>query len=129
MTVAGMRSTPSEDGRSYAHRPKDLGVSRVAFAAHRHKEKQILERAIAQLSASVPKSLPELIGLGRTITRRADDILALFAPTPNGRAEAINGCLECLRSTALGLTNYITRGLLESRGFRLLQHPRARLAT
>jgi hypothetical protein len=50
-------------------------------------------------------------------------VLAYFdrPGTPNGPAEAINGRLEHLRGTALGfrnLTNYITRSLLDTGGFR-----------
>lgn len=41
--------------------------------------------------------------------------------TSNGTTEAIKGCLEHLRGTALGfrnLANYITRALLDTGGFR-----------
>ncbi|MBR7560415.1 transposase, partial [Mycobacterium tuberculosis] len=79
-------------------------------------------------SAGVPKDLPELITLGRTIKRRAADILAFFdrPGTSNGPSEAINGRLEHLRGSALGfrnLTHYIARSLLETGGFRPLLHP------
>jgi len=46
--------------------------------------------------------------------------------TSNGPTEAINGRLEHLRGTALGfrnLTNYITRCLLDTGGFRPRLHP------
>jgi len=46
--------------------------------------------------------------------------------TSNGPTEAINGRLEHLRGTALGfrnLTNYITRSLLDTGGFRPRLHP------
>jgi len=106
-----------------------------AVAAYRHKQpgtgKKIFERVIEQLSGGVPKDLPELITLGRTIKRRAGDILAFFdhPGTSNGPAEAINGRLEHLRGTALGfrnLTHYIARSLLEAGGFRPLLHPQTR---
>lgn len=62
-------------------------------------------------------------GLGRILKQRAADVLAFFdrPGTANGPTEVINGCLEHLRGSALGfqnLTNYITRSLLGSDGFR-----------
>ncbi len=86
---------------------------------------------IAGLTSGVPKDLPELISLGRTITRRAADVLAFFdhPGTSNGPSEAINGRLEHLRGSALGfrnLTHYIARSLLETGGFRPLLHPQTR---
>ena len=76
----------------------------------------------------VPRGLRELITLGRTLKRRAGDILAYFdhPHTSNGPTEAINGRLEHLRGSALGfrnLTNYIARCLLETGGFRPQLHP------
>ena len=61
--------------------------------------------------------------LGRTLKKRAADVLAYFdrPGTSNGPTEAINGRLEHLRGSALGfrnLTNYIARSLLEAGGFR-----------
>jgi hypothetical protein len=55
-------------------------------------------------------------------------VLAYFdrPGTSNGPTEAINGRLEHLRGTALGfrnLTNYITRSLLDTGGFRPRLHP------
>ena len=79
-------------------------------------------------STSVPSSLTELTTLGRTLKRRATDILAYFdnPHTSNGPTEAINGRLEHLRGSALGfrnLTHYITRALLETDGFKPQLHP------
>ena len=56
-------------------------------------------------STRVPRSLTELITLGRTLKRRATDILAYFdhPHTSNGPTEAINGRLEHLRGSAPGL--------------------------
>ena len=76
----------------------------------------------------MPSSLTEIITLGRTLKRRSRDILAYFdhPHTSNGPTEAINGRLEQLRGSALGfrsLTNYITRALLETGGFRPQLHP------
>ena len=57
-------------------------------------------------NAGVPSSLTEIITLGRTLKRRATDILAYFdhPHTSNGPTEAINGRLEHLRGSALRLT-------------------------
>jgi len=79
-------------------------------------------------STRVPRSLTELITLGRTLKRRSRDILAYFdhPHTSNGPTEAINGRLEHLRGSALGfrnLANYITRALLETGGFKPQLHP------
>ena len=83
---------------------------------------------IEALGNGVPAQLTELITLGRTLKRRAADVLAYFTRpgTSNGPTEAINGRLEHLRGSALGfrnLTNYIARCLLEAGGFRPRLHP------
>ncbi len=83
---------------------------------------------IASLTDSVPRALVELRRLGRTLAKRAADVLAYFdrPGTSNGPTEAINGRLEHLRGSALGfrnLTNYITRSLLDTGGFRPRLHP------
>ena len=83
---------------------------------------------IDALSNGVPAQLTELITLGRTLKRRAGDVLAYFTRpgTSNGPTEAINGRLEHLRGSALGfrnLTKYIARSLLEAGGFRPRLHP------
>ena len=91
--------------------------------------KAIMEAEINTLTSTrVPRGLTELITLGRTLKRRATDILAYFdhPHTSNGPTEAINGRLEHLRGSALGfrnLTNYITRALLETGGFKPQLHP------
>ena len=79
-------------------------------------------------STRVPRSLTELMTLGRTLKRRARDILAYFdhPHTTGGPTEAINAPHEHLRGSALGfrnLTHYITRALLETGGFRPQLHP------
>ena len=70
----------------------------------RAKGRQLMTRLIASPSHDVPAALREIITLGRTLTRRAADILAYFdrPHTSNGPTEAINGRLEHLRGTALG---------------------------
>lgn len=89
----------------------------------RRAAKAALSKTIASLRRGVPAALSELVRLGRTLNRRAGDVLAYFdrSGTSNAPTEAINGRLEHLRGTALGfrnLTNYITRSLLDTGGFR-----------
>jgi transposase len=95
----------------------------------RNRGRTMMQALINMLSNDVPKALQEVITLGRTLKKRAADILAYFdrPGTSNGPTEAINGRLEHLRGTALGfrnLTNYIARSLLETGGFRPQLHPR-----
>ena len=90
-----------------------------------------LKSVIASLSAGVPTALKELTTLGRTLKRRAADVLAYFdrPGTSNGPTEAINGRLEHLRGTALGFRNlghYLLRALLDTGGFRPLLHSHLR---
>lgn len=56
-------------------------------------------------STRVPRNLAELMALGRTLKRRAMDILAHFdhPHTTGGPTEVINGRLEHLRGSALRL--------------------------
>ena len=80
-------------------------------------------------STGVLSALVEVIALGRTLTKRADDILTYSdrLGTTNGSTEAINGRLEHRRGSSFGfvnLTNYIARSLLETGGFRPQLHPR-----
>jgi transposase len=102
-----------------AYREPDRNIGRTMMAA-----------LITTLSTGVPKALQEVITLGRTLKKRAADILAYFdrPGTSNGPTEAINGRLEHLRGSALGfrnLTNYIARSLLETGGFKPQLHPRS----
>ena len=110
-------------------------VYQRVVAAYRHPDraagKRELRSVIDSLRRGVPEPLTELRKLGRTLHRRAGDILAYFdlPGTSNGPTEAINGRLEHLRGSALGfrnLSNYIARSLLEAGGFRTLLHPRLR---
>ena len=101
-----------------AYRDPDRAAGRTAMT-----------KLIDTLSSGVPAVLSELVTLGRTLKRRAADVLAYFERpgTSNGPTEAINGRLEHLRGSALGfrnLTNYIARSLLETGGFRPRLHPR-----
>jgi transposase len=108
------------------------GIYQRMIAAYRepdrNKGRDLMQRLIESVSQGVPAALTELITLGRTLKKRADDVLAYFdrPGTSNGPTEAINGRLEHLRGSALGfrnLTNYIARCLLETGGFRPRLHP------
>ena len=97
----------------------------------RRNGRRLMQAVIDSLATGVPKVLVELARLGRTLKRRAVDVLAFFdrPRTSNGPTEAINGRLEHLRGSALGfrnLTNYIARSLLETGGFRPRLHPQSR---
>ena len=109
------------------------GIYQRMIAAYRAADKnngrEVMVTLIESLSREVPKALSEVITLGRTLTKRAADILAYFdrPGTSNGPTEAINGRLEHLRGSALGfrnLTHYIARSLLETGGFTARLHPR-----
>jgi len=110
------------------------GVYQRMVAAYRDPDRgrgrDALRGLIDTVSHGVPAGLREVITLGRTLKKRAGDILAYFdrPGTSNGPTEAINGRLEHLRGSALGfrnLTHYIARSLLETGGFRpRLLHPR-----
>jgi transposase len=96
----------------------------------RAKGRQLMSNLIDALGRGVPAALTELITLGRTLKKRAADVLAYFdrPGTSNGPTEALNVRLEHLRGSALGfrnLTNYIARSLLETGGFRPQLHPRS----
>ena len=73
---------------------------------HKIRGKALMQAEINTLTSTrVPRGLTELITLGRTLKRRAGDILAYFdhPHTSNGPTEAINGRLEHLRGSAPGL--------------------------
>ena len=108
------------------------GIYQRMVAAYRHPDpsqgRQEMRSVIDAVRHGVPAGLAELRRLGRTLSRRAEDVLAYFdrPRTSNGPTEAINGRLEHLRGSALGfrnLTNYIARALLEAGGFRPQLHP------
>jgi len=111
------------------------GVYQRMIAAYRHPDRAqghaLMHKLIASVSSGVPAALSEVRRLGRTLKRRAVDVLAYFERpgTSNGPTEALNGRLEHLRGSALGfrnLTHYIARSLLETGGFRPQLHPRMR---
>jgi transposase len=108
------------------------GIYQRMIEAYREQDRgrgrELMVKLIDSISHGVPKSLTEVITLGRTLKKRAADVLAYFdrPGTSNGPTEAINGRLEHLRGSALGfrnLTNYIARSLLETGGFRPQLHP------
>ncbi len=109
------------------------GIYQRMIAAYREPDRRrgrdLMQQLIESVSHGVPAALTEIITLGRTLKKRAADVLAYFdrPGTSNGPTEAINGRLEHLRGSALGfrnLTNYIARSLLETGGFRPRLHPR-----
>ena len=108
------------------------GIYQQMVTAYRHPDpaigKKLMTALIDSVSSGVPKPLVEITTLGRTLKKRAPDVLAFFdrPGTSNGPTEAINGRLEHLRGSALGfrnLANYIARALLETGGFRHQLHP------
>lgn len=72
--------------------------------------KAAMQAVIDALAAGVPIELTELRRLGRTLRKRAADVLAYFdrPDTSHGPAEAINGRLEHLRGIALGFCTWPT---------------------
>jgi transposase len=110
------------------------GIYQRMIAAYREPDRsrgrELMQQLINSVSHGVPAALVEVVTLGRTLNKRAADVLAYFdrPGTSNGPTEAINGRLEHLRGSALGfrnLTNYIARSLLETGGFRPQLHPRS----
>jgi transposase len=108
------------------------GIYQRMITAYRQPDRgharHLMQQLITSVGHGVPAALSEVITLGRTLTKRAADVLAYFdrPHTSNGPTEAINGRLEHLRGSALGfrnLTNYIARSLLETGGFRPQLHP------
>ena len=107
------------------------GIYQDMIAAYRHPDRatgrELMDQLITSISTGVPAALSEITTLGRTLKKRAADVLAYFERpgTSNGPTEAINGRLEHLRGSALGfrnLTHYIARSLLETGGFRPRLH-------
>src|SRR5699024_10429247 len=102
-------------------------VYQQIIAAYRHpnraQAKQDLIAVIDSINTGVSNQLTELQTLGRTMKRRADDILADFdlARSSNGSTDAINDRIDHLRGTALGFRNllhYIAGALLDTDVFR-----------
>ncbi len=120
------------DGDEHVEVEVTWSVYQRMIAAYREPDRaegrELMVKLIESVSHGVPAALVEITKLGRTLKRRAADVLAYFdrPGTSNGPTEAITGRLEHLRGTALGfrnLTNYIARSLLEAGGFRPRLHP------
>ncbi|ASR55722.1 ISL3 family transposase [Cellulomonas sp. PSBB021] len=129
------RLTALFDGEDHVQVEATWGIYQGMIGAYRDPDrargKQQMTAPIDSLRQGVPAALIELRTLGRTLKKRAADVLAYFERpgTSNGPTEAINGRLEHLRGTALGfrnIANYITRSLLEAGGFRPVLHPHLR---
>ena len=91
----------------------------AAYEASGKREGKIaMYKLLRSIRAGVPKELPELAQLGRSLWKRHREILAYFdVGASNGPVEAINGRLEHLRGIALGFRNlkhYILRSLIHS---------------
>jgi transposase len=123
---------PDVHGDAHVEVEATWGIYQRMIAAYREEDRrrgrELMVKLIDSVSTGVPKALAEVITLGRTLKKRAADVLAYFdrPGTSNGPTEAINGRLEHLRGSALGfrnLTNYIARSLLETGGFRPRLHP------
>ncbi|GAB3835216.1 hypothetical protein GCM10027610_032440 [Dactylosporangium cerinum] len=89
------------------------GVYQAMIAAYREpnraRGKMRMQTLIHSISHGVPAALREVIILGRTLKKRAVDVLAYFdrPGTSNGPTEALNGRLEHLRGSALGFRNRV----------------------
>ena len=87
------------------------GIYQRTITAYRHPDRSIgralMDKLITDVITGVPKALTELITLGRTLKKRATDVLAYCERpgTSNGPTEALNGRLEHLRGSALGFRN------------------------
>ncbi len=131
MTLTGYAS-PGDDGLA-VHHPRVGRDHLQLLGGHgsslprprRGREaagRELMVGLIESLSAGVPRPLVEIAKLGRTLSKRAADILAYFdrPGTSNGPTEAINGRLEHLRGSALAsATSPATSpDLLGTGGFR-----------
>ena len=109
------------------------GIYQRMIAAYqepdRTRGRQPVQRLIDSVSHGVPAALSEVLTLGRTLKKRAADVLAHFdrPGTSNGPTEAVNGRLEHLRGSALGLAQphrLHHPKPARSRGFKPHLHPR-----
>jgi len=82
------------------------GIYQRMIAAYRDPDRargrELMSSLIESVSQGVPTALTEVTTLGRTLTKRAADVLSYFdrPGTSNGPTEAINGRLEHLRGSA-----------------------------
>ena len=77
---------------------------------HRHRGRERIRSLIPSIGRVVPAALIEIATLGRTLARRAEDVLAYFdrPGTSNGPTEAINGRLEHLPGPPSASTTSLT---------------------
>ena len=95
------------------------------IAAYRHEDRrhgrELMVKLIDSITSGVPKALVEIITLGRTLKKRAADVLAYFdrPGTSNGPTEAINGRHRCAASDSTCRAGRPgSRGVRESRAAR-----------
>lgn len=109
------------------------GIYQKMIAAYRRPDRtkgcQPMEKVIQSSSSAFPAALAEVITFGRTLKKRAADILAYFDRhgTSDGPSEALNGRLEHSRGSVLNfrnLTRYTAPSLLETGGLKLQLNPR-----
>lgn len=94
-----------------------------AYEAPGRREGKIeMYKLLRSNRSGVPKELPELAQLGRSLWKRHRVILAFFdVGATNGPVEAINGRPEHLRGIAFGFRNlghYIMRSFIHSGGLQ-----------
>jgi transposase len=105
------------------------GIYQRMIVAYREPDRkqgrQLMTKLIASVSQGVPKALSEIITLGRTMTKRAADVLAYFdrPGTSNGPTEAVNGRLEHLRGSAPRLPQFHQLHRQIAAGDRRIQTP------
>ena len=108
------------------------GIYQRMIAAYRHPDRtqgrELMTKLIESISQGVPAALAEVLTLGRTLTKRAADVLSYFdcPGTSNGPTEAINGLIELHRRIARGfrnLDNYRLRMLLIGGGLDKINIP------
>ena len=96
----------------------------------RAKGKQLMAAPIESVRAGVPAVLTEIITLGRTVKKRAEDVLARFDArgTSNGPTEATNGRSAWRRLLSWwGIVLATQRGQQPGSGMhRPLRRPRGR---
>ncbi|EFG46481.1 actinobacterial surface-anchored domain protein [Brevibacterium mcbrellneri ATCC 49030] len=103
------------------------GIYQRMIAAYRHEEqrrgRELTVKLIEFVSHGVPAVLVEVMSMGRTLAKRADDIVAFFdrPGTSNGPTEVLNGRLEHLRGSALGFCNLTKLHRQEPPGGRRLR--------
>lgn len=99
------------------------------IGANRHPDRAVgraeATAVIQALTHGVPPALTELARLGRTLAKRAGDILAYFdrPRTSNGPTEATNGRLKHLRGSALASATSRTTSSSTPRDRRLQNRP------